>query len=923
MATIPVPSGPRVAAGGGGQILTPAMPYQDAGIAGTPAGQGAAIGAGMEAFAQGLGAGGAEFGRQALQEQALTNEAMTRDGDSIAATKMGNIYNEYAALEGEKAVAAKDGYMAKMLEARKEALDTMPNPETKRMLDNVLTRRVGFYQESIGRYAATEQKKWQARSATGAAQVAQNQAGIFRNVPELVEVNIESGAGSIVQLGEIHGWDNATTQAEVAKYRGNAYQAVVSQLLADGKVDEAASMFDRVRDKIDASAQAQIAQALKPQLLKRQTQTDFATIMGTGPGTVTTMADAIEAQESGGRDGLVSVDGARGRMQITPGTFAMHAQPGERIDDPKDNRTVGRRIIAGYEARWANDPQRVAVAYFSGPGNVAEPGSPTPWKEDRRDGNGMTVSRYVQQVTARLRKDTEEAPAYERPDFAAAREKAVATWGEDPERLTRVMARIGQAETQYNSTTKADRDQLKARLIDTEAALSDGRAVAIPETQIRRLYPKEQADEIVGRLNEAQNMGYAMQAVALASPQEYAALLAGYDDVGRAGAQGDEETRPGYAQRAKLRETLVRAWQQRNEAIKRDPAVFAGRAPAVSALATPEALAAPGGAENYARATLGEQERLGVPEGDRRVLPKAAVEGLVQKVIEADPEKTPAALVLGELGKQYGAMWPDVFRDMVRSGLPEDYAILGSMSHPDQVGARGDAQRMLSFVATKGGAAALRVAVGDNTVAKSIDDAVDGVLAPFYATAREATRGPASRESMRSFVKNLAYYYAGKGVSASQALDYAVTGALKAKYDFDGTMRVPKGQMELAKDVTRGVQANLTEDQLAPVPEGPIAKEQRENLVRVAREGFWVPNADDTGLVLMGNYKVAETGIPMALPIKRASGERVEVRFDEMPAMRNAQRGAAGPSGARREDTAPMRTPAQNEERVRRGLAPL
>ena len=886
MATIPTMTGPRVAASGAGQIAAPAQPYLDAGTAGTPAGQGAAVATGLRSLGQDVGAMANDWRAEALKEQALVNEAMVRDADSLAATNMANVYNEYAALEGENAVAKKADFMARMDVARKAAVDTMPNPEAKRMLDAVVTRRSGFYQESIGRYAAQQQKAWQARSAQGAARVAQDQAAVFVNLPAVAEGLIESGVGSIQQLGEIHGWDENTLAAETAKYRGDAYGKLVAQLLAAGKVDEAAKMFDGAKGRLDASAQAQIAQALKPHQQRQQTQMDYAAVSGAGA--AVTVASAIMMQESGGRDGLVSVNGARGRMQIMPATFAQWAQPGESIDNPADNQRVGERMIAAYEQRWQNDPARVAVAYFSGPGNVSEPGAPNPWKEDRRDGNGKSVSSYVSDITKRLRQDVTEVPTYQRPDFGGMRERAAAQWGDDPERLTRVLSRIGQAETQYNSTTKADRDTMSARLNDVQAALSDGRAVAIPEVEIRRLYPKDQADEIIGKLGEAQQLGYAMQTVALASPQEFTALLSQYADVGAPGEQADETVRAGYAQRAKVRETLVRAWQQRNEQIKKDPAAYAQRAPAVAAAM------ASGDPEAYARAVLGEQERLGVAEADRRTLPKEVIAGLVEKVVSADPEKVPAALVLGELGKQYGEMWPAVFRDMVRSGMPEDYAILGSMSHPDQVGARADAQRMASFVATKGGEKALRDAVGDTMKAKNIDDGLDAKLSDFYETARFATRGPASRESMRSFVKNMAYYYAGQGASASQALKYAVSGVLKAKYDFDGTMRVPKGQLDLAREVTAGIQARLTDADLAPVAEGPIAAEQRASLAGVAKSGFWVPNADDTGLVLYGRYKVLATGIPVPMPVKRADGSNVEVKFSAMDAVRNAQRVSGG-----------------------------
>lgn len=88
--------------------------------------------------------------------------------------------------------------------------------------------------------------------------------------------------------------------------------------------------------------------------------------------------------------------GARGPMQIEPDTFARFAQPGEQIDDNKDNMAVGRRIL-GHYLQMYGDPARAAVAYFSGEGNVAPPGSPTPWIHNGTDG-GSTVAQYVAKI---------------------------------------------------------------------------------------------------------------------------------------------------------------------------------------------------------------------------------------------------------------------------------------------------------------------------------------------------------------------------------------------------------------------------------------------------------------------------------------------------------------------------------------------
>lgn len=115
------------------------------------------------------------------------------------------------------------------------------------------------------------------------------------------------------------------------------------------------------------------------------------------------LKQAILGQESGNRDNVgTSVDNAHGPGQIIPATFRQYARPGENINDPAANRAVSARIVDDYAQKFGGDPARVAVAYFSGPGNVAPPGSPTPYKTDAKDGNGVSTSQYVQQVMGRM-----------------------------------------------------------------------------------------------------------------------------------------------------------------------------------------------------------------------------------------------------------------------------------------------------------------------------------------------------------------------------------------------------------------------------------------------------------------------------------------------------------------------------------------
>jgi len=132
-----------------------------------------------------------------------------------------------------------------------------------------------------------------------------------------------------------------------------------------------------------------------------------------GPTDVSAIKNAIFKQESGGNGGAPgSANGAVGGMQILPATFAQYAKPGEDINNPSDNKAVGDRIVDDLAKKYNGDPARIAVGYFSGPGNVAPVGSPTPWLRDTTDANGKSVSSYVADVQAKVGAQPGSQPQY-------------------------------------------------------------------------------------------------------------------------------------------------------------------------------------------------------------------------------------------------------------------------------------------------------------------------------------------------------------------------------------------------------------------------------------------------------------------------------------------------------------------------------
>src|SRR6185312_5876350 len=120
------------------------------------------------------------------------------------------------------------------------------------------------------------------------------------------------------------------------------------------------------------------------------------------PLTLAQVQHAIFGQETAyGANVKTSDKGAVGPMQVTPPFFQTYAKPGEDINKPEDNIAVGNRGIADLWEKAGGDPARVAVGYFSGPNNIAPPGYPTPWLNDKSDGHTLT-SQYVNGVMTKL-----------------------------------------------------------------------------------------------------------------------------------------------------------------------------------------------------------------------------------------------------------------------------------------------------------------------------------------------------------------------------------------------------------------------------------------------------------------------------------------------------------------------------------------
>lgn len=88
-------------------------------------------------------------------------------------------------------------------------------------------------------------------------------------------------------------------------------------------------------------------------------------------------------------------------FQIQKPTFDRFAQQGESWNNVADRNAVAQRMLAKFNQDYGGDLGRIATAYFSGEGNVAPAGSPTPYLKNVADSNGKTVASYVSDIARR------------------------------------------------------------------------------------------------------------------------------------------------------------------------------------------------------------------------------------------------------------------------------------------------------------------------------------------------------------------------------------------------------------------------------------------------------------------------------------------------------------------------------------------
>lgn len=357
-----------------------------------------------------------------------------------------------------------------------------------------------------------------------------------------------------------------------------------------------------------------------------------------------------------------------------------------------------------------------------------------------------------------------------------ARERA----GSDPIQARMNVAEVNRIYAEQNAATATQRYQIEQQAPDLIAAAEAGvQGITFPEDTARSVLPSAKAEHLIGEFHAAQAVGDVMRGVEWASPQDVDAMQRDVSSgqgvlsdamrlhahgmtTGPGSVQTPEEISDDNASFFRLRQGAARRLsaeiERRNAMLvgpSADPASYASANPTVRTAAAGIDPKKPGTFGQYATTTLGLQQYLGVPEGQRHVLTREQALGLAGQIASSSDPKS----AFQTLQAQYGPAWDHVFADASSLGrLPVGYQAVQALDDPH------DAALLSRTIASEKPSP-------DGKPARSVDDTVD-----IIGGKGEASR---IRDSVRSDPETLQYVASIRRSGASDNQVQSIVNAVE------------------------------------------------------------------------------------------------------------------------------------------------
>jgi hypothetical protein len=436
------------------------------------------------------------------------------------------------------------------------------------------------------------------------------------------------------------------------------------------------------------------------------------------------------------------------------------------------------------------------------------------------------------------------------------------------------------AEQQLKQEQALARAVISDRVQDATAAYLSGLQFDNPPTRQEMIgaYGAKEGEQRYDSLQKTQKLGADISYAALATPEELATMLAGRDPKKAVVGAGFAEDK----QRFGALVNSVTAMQKEKQA---DPVAYLYKYDPKFKQRYDD-LAQTGDYAGYAQATTAEQQRLGVQ--DVKLLPERQAESIVSEFNKLAEGGENSADMIEQLAGQWGKSWPTVYKQLSKD-LPASALVIASGVD------RPTAERLARIAPLK--LDELQKGIPKEDI-RTLNESMATDFAGFQQTLQQQAGGERTFATIYEQAQRLASSYVAGGISPKQAVTKAYDSLVDDKYVIKDTYRVPRqydadavedGAEQLLR-FDSPVPIGITETKTGIIPEQekkpsldlkgvdilplpgfkPEFLQQRaESAIR--REGYWVTNQDETGLVLYMNGAAVTRG-----------GKPVMVTFDEL-----------------------------------------
>lgn len=227
-----------------------------------------------------IGRGLAGFGQNLTQVaqdwddiNAIHNEAAVKETDNGALAKELALIREIESLKGKDALLANERYAERMDAIRKDALSKLTNDRQKRMFTDVFDRRAISNNDRVSRFATKVTFDYNIAATEGQIDThIARAADVYDEAdPSEFDASVLTIINATKQRGALKGNDDDMTKADVEKFVGSAYAAVVERIAVEDAI-KARKFIDAHAGKLPADVETKLRVRLQPAWLEMRAE---------------------------------------------------------------------------------------------------------------------------------------------------------------------------------------------------------------------------------------------------------------------------------------------------------------------------------------------------------------------------------------------------------------------------------------------------------------------------------------------------------------------------------------------------------------------------------------------------------------------------------------------------------------------------